>query len=404
MTAVPRPAGADHGPAGGPRPADVACAAALVGLPGMTPVRLARLLDGRSPSDAWAAVVDGSHPAAPGARWSIAAVGTDPAEVADRYRAAGVEVLLPADPRYPARLAADPGAPAVLLCRGDPRSAWPGPAVAIVGTRAATPYGEQVAAELGRDLAAAGVAVVSGLALGIDAAAHAGVLAAGGATARPVAVAGTGLDVPYPRANARLWEGVAGAGAVLAEAPLGAPPRRGAFPARNRIIAALSDVVVVVECHLGGGALHTVEAAARRGIPVVAVPGSVRSAASRGTNGLLVDGCAPVRDVHDVLVAVSLARTGRDAPAPAARSHTFVAATGRDRRTRAPEAAAGRGGCPVDGAAEAAVWSALAGEPRTSAALAEATGLSVVDLARACRTLLRAGAVVEGPGWWCRRG
>ncbi len=396
----------------GPSPADVAGAAALVGLPGMTPVRLARLLDSWRPAEAWAAVAAGRHPAGRDPRWAGVASGTEPAAVADRYREAGVEVLLPTDPRYPARLVGDPGAPAVLLCLGDATAAWPGPAVAIVGTRSATPYGEQVAAELGRDLASAGVAVVSGLALGIDAAAHAGALAAAGERGRPVAVAGTGLDVPYPRSNSRLWAGVAAAGAVLAEVPLGSPPRRGAFPARNRIIAALADVVVVVECHLGGGALHTAEAAARRGIPVVAVPGSVRSAASRGTNGLLVDGCAPVRDVGDVLVAVSLARAGREPPPPAARSGGFPSATGRVRSSRAPgapggarsaDADAGSGACPVDGAPAAAVWSALAGEPRTTAALAEATGLPVVELARACRRLLRAGAVVEGPGWWRRR-
>ncbi len=383
---------------------DVACAAALVGLPGMTPVRLARLLHGRRPAAAWAALLSGADPTASDPRWTVMAAATDPVEAAARYRTAGVEVIVECDDRYPDRLRGDPGAPAVLLCRGDIAVAGVGPSVAVVGTRSATPYGEQVAAELGRDLAAAGVSVVSGLALGIDAAAHAGALAAGPGASPPVGVAATGLDVPYPRANARLWDGVARAGAVLSEAPLGSPPRRGAFPARNRIIAALSDVVVVVECHLGGGALHTAEAAARRGIPVVAVPGSVRSPASRGTNGLLVDGCAPVRDVHDVLVAVSLARAGRDAPAPALRARTFVAATGRD-VAGALRAAGGSGDerCPVDDAAARAVWSALGPDPLTSAALAERTGLAIGDLARACRRLLGAGAVIEGPGWWRRR-
>ena len=398
---------ADGGPPvgdGRPGPADVACAAALVGLPGMTPVRLARLLDGRRPAAAWEVLLSGADPAAADARWTSVAAATDPVEVAARYRTAGVEVIIGDDDRYPERLRGDPGAPAVLLCRGDPGAAGVGPSVAVVGTRSATPYGEQVAAELGRDLAAAGVTVVSGLALGIDAAAHAGALAAGRGARPPVGVAGTGLDVPYPRTNARLWDGVARAGAVLSEAPLGSPPRRGAFPARNRIIAALSDVVVVVECHLGGGALHTAEAAARRGIPVVAVPGSVRSPASRGTNGLLVDGCAPVRDVHDVLVAVSLARAGRDAPAPALRARTFVAAAGRD-VARAGRAAgtSGAEACPVDDAAARTVWAALGADPLTSAALAERTGLAIGDLARACRQLLAAGAVVEGPGWWRRR-
>ena len=181
--------------------------------------------------------------------------------------------------------------------------------MAIVGTRSATPYGRQVASELGSDLAAAGVIVVSGLARGIDGAAHAGALRErGAASAPPVAVVGTGLDIVYPATNRELWEAVASRGAILSEAGLGTKPHPGVFPARNRIIAALSDVVVVVESHRGGGSLYTAEAAARRSIPVCAVPGSVKSRASQGTNELLVDGCAPVRDAEDVLVAISLAR------------------------------------------------------------------------------------------------
>ncbi len=249
--------------------------------------------------------------------------------MADEYERAGVAVHLCSSPGYPALLRSDPGAPAVLFSRGAPSVVDSRPRVAIVGTRSATAYGLQMASELGRDLALSGVLVVSGLALGIDGAAHAGALRAKREDpAPPVAVVGTGLDVVYPKSNAALWREVEEHGVVFSEAALGTSPRPRVFPARNRIIAGLSDVVVVVECQLGGGALHTAEAAARRSIPVCAVPGSVRSPASAGTNGLLVDGCTPVRDVDDILTAVALARCGRDAPMPAIQSSTFVAAKG----------------------------------------------------------------------------
>ena len=296
-------------------------AAALAGLPEMTPVRLAQVLGPLGPVEAWSALTRGTNPGDPTRRFADAARATDPAEVGERYRRSGVQILLPDCGLYPKALAGDPGAPAVLFAHGDPSVVEDRRRVAIVGTRSATPYGRRVAADLGRDLASAGVVVISGLAQGIDGAAHAGALgAADGEGAAPAAVVGTGLDVVYPTSNARLWEQVVARGVVFSESPLGTLPRPKVFPARNRIIAALSDVVVVVECHHRGGSLHTVEAAARRGIPVAAVPGSVRSRASDGTNGLLVDGCIPVRDATDVLVAISLARSGRQArPRPGAR-------------------------------------------------------------------------------------
>jgi len=256
---------------------DLACAAALLDLPGMTPVRLARVLDGFGPVLAWHAVRAGTHPGDRSRRFAASARRVVPADVLARYRDAGVALLLPDAVGYPAALAGDPGAPAVLTAVGDPTVVDGRPAVAVVGTRSATPYGVSVAAELGRGLAASGVVVVSGLALGIDAAAHAGALDAGTAAVPPVAVVGTGLDVVYPWGNRSLWQRVAATGAVLSEAPLGTPALPRVFPARNRIIAALADVVVVVECHGKGGSFHTVEAAARRSVPVCAVPGSVRS-------------------------------------------------------------------------------------------------------------------------------
>ena len=366
---------------------DLACAAALLDLPGMTPLRLARLLDGFGPVLAWHAVRAGTHPGDRPRRFARAARAVVPAEVGARYRAAGVTLLVPDAAGYPSALAGDPGAPGVLGALGDPTVADGRPAVAVVGTRSATPYGASVAAELGRGLAESGVVVVSGLALGIDAAAHAGAREAGSDGVPPVAVVGTGLDVVYPRGNASLWRQVAERGAVLSEAPLGTPARPRVFPARNRIIAALADVVVVVECHGRGGSFHTVEAAARRAVPVCAVPGSVRSPASRGTNGLLVDGCAPVRDLDDVLTALALARGGRRLEPP-------------DRRApghRSPEP-------HLDGLgrAERAVWESVDDTPTTVETVLLRTDLAVATVGVAVEALVARGLLVEGAGWWSR--
>ena len=175
--------------------------------------------------------------------------------------------------------------------------------VALVGTRAPTRYGIGVAAQFGADLAAAGVSVVSGLALGIDGAAHEGSCGAGAA---PIGVVAGGLDKPYPARHARLWQRVAERGAVVSESPAGVRTERWRFPVRNRLLAALSDVVIVVESRHHGGARHTVEAAAALGIPVGAVPGSIRSATSEGTNALLADGAFPACSTADILVALSL--------------------------------------------------------------------------------------------------
>ena len=213
-----------------------------------------------------------------------------------------VEILRPDDRWWPPQLRDDPSPPDALYVSGDP-SVLDRPRVAIIGTRRSSGAGRQTARELGNELADAGVCVVSGLAYGIDAAAHAGALQG---AASPVAVVGTGLDVLYPAQNAELWRAVAAKGAVLSEYPPGTPPERWRFPARNRIIAALADVVVVVESHAAGGSLHTVEAALERGRTVMAVPGSVRSPASAGTNALLAAGSPPARDTTDVLVALGL--------------------------------------------------------------------------------------------------
>ncbi len=381
-------------------------AAALAGLPEMTPVRLAQVLGTLAPVEAWSALTRGTNPGDPTRRFTAAARATDPFEVGERYRRSGVQILLPDCGLYPEALGGDPGAPAVLFAHGDPSVLEDRRQVAIVGTRSATPYGRRVAADLGRDLASAGVVVVSGLARGIDGAAHAGALgAADGEGAAPAAVVGTGLDVVYPTCNARLWEQVVARGVVFSESPLGTLPRPKVFPARNRIIAALSDVVVVVECHHGGGSLHTVEAAARRGIPVGAVPGSVRSRASDGTNGLLVDGCIPVRDAADVLVAISLARSGRQVPAPVPETATPVAARGRRARTGSafPPGPAIPGSAKAVSGAGRSVLDAVDDTPTTFETILLRTGLTIALAAEACEDLVDNGRLLAGAGWWSRR-
>ncbi|MGH9088059.1 MAG: DNA-processing protein DprA, partial [Acidimicrobiales bacterium] len=294
---------------------DGAYAAALASLAGVGPRALRTWLDDAGPATVWRRLCEGELDL----RFTSPARRTDVAGVWEAHRREGIDVLVRGRPPYPGALAADEEAPAVLFALGDPSVVDRFPRVAVVGTRTPTRYGLGVAAQLGGELSAAGTAVVSGLALGIDGAAHEGavaarVAAAADGAAPPVAVVAGGLDHAYPRRHALLWRRVAEAGAVLSEAPVGAADLGWRFPQRNRIIAALAHVVVVVECHATGGSLHTVRAATRRSVPVGAVPGSVRSPASNGTNDLLADGCFVVRDATDVLVALGLARAGATSP------------------------------------------------------------------------------------------
>jgi DNA processing protein len=184
--------------------------------------------------------------------------------------------------------------------------------VAIVGARAVTPLGQSFARVLAADLAAAGLTIVSGLARGIDTAAHGGALDAGG---RTVAVLGAGIDRPYPHQNAGLAEEIAATGALVSEFPPGTGPWKGNFPRRNRTIAGWSRLVVVVEAGERSGALITARVALEEGRDVMAVPGHPSVPAAAGTNALLRDGAAVVRGAADVL-----AELGLDPPAPAPRA------------------------------------------------------------------------------------
>lgn len=286
--------------------------AALAALPGAGPARLLSLIRSEPPSIAWARVGAGEAAVEPelARMWASAASAIDVAHLWASYVDAGVTVCVLGTDAYPAVLAVDHQPPAVLFAKGS-LAAIGRPRVAIVGTRRCTRYGRDVARSFGRDLAAAGVSVVSGLAAGIDGAAHEGAFAAGDGAGPPIAVVGCGHDIVYPRVNAGLWRRVATEGLLLSEAPLGARPEPWRFPARNRIIAALADLVVVVESHRAGGSMHTVEAANDRGLRVLAVPGPILSPSSQGTNRLLAEGCGPATDVDDVLVALQLDTIGR---------------------------------------------------------------------------------------------
>lgn len=208
-------------------------------------------------------------------------------------------------PEYPPLLAELHDPPACLYLRGGPAEILSRTAVAVVGARSCSRYGAQVARELARELAAAGVVVVSGLARGVDGEAHRGALAAGGLT---VAVLGCGIDRDYPRAHAQLAGRIAESGAVVSEYPPGIEPSPWRFPARNRIVAGLARATVVVEARERSGALITADFALELGRDVFAVPGEITSALSAGTNDLIRQGATPLLAADDVLEALGLER------------------------------------------------------------------------------------------------
>jgi len=264
-------------------------------------------------------------------------------------------------PDYPARLAGTPDPPRQLFVRGTLPPPRPELVVAIVGARAAQRTSMDRARRLAADLAGEGAVIVSGGAIGIDAAAHQGALDAGGTT---VAVLAGGLDDPYPARNRPLFDQIASRGGALVSAePAGTPPLRRLFVGRNAVIAALSDAVVVVEAEAGSGSLHTARAALRYGRLVAAAPGSPACEALLARGAALVESAA---DLH-------AARAGRP---------------------RAPGAQ-----LPAPGSREALALDALdGGAPRTGAAVAAMSGLAVRDATRALAGLELEGLALLVPG------
>ncbi len=374
-------------------------------LPGLGDLRLAALL--AQHGSASAALAAGTP-----ALGEAAAVARDSRPVLERLRRTrslvarlGLEVLVRGRPGYPAVLEHLHDPPALLFARGEP-AFLERPAVAIVGSRRSTAYGDDVARMLGRDLARAGVVVVSGLARGIDAAAHQGALPT------TIAVLGCGIDVTYPRTNARLQERIAAEGLLLSEFMPGEPALRHNFPRRNRIIAALARGVVVVEAAAGSGSLITVEHAVSIGRDVLAVPGPVGRSTSEATNALLRDGARLVLGVEDVLDEIGI-RPARGMDA-AGRDANPAVDGGRARARVGAEPAAGscapaRGAVSRGaGAPNGRLLGALSEEPAHVDALARGSGLETGAAlaallsraggrrAPAARAALRAGAAA---GW-----
>ncbi|MCE9637102.1 MAG: DNA-processing protein DprA [Planctomycetes bacterium] len=299
----------------------------------------------------------------------------------ERARAASAVVVVPGCPGWPLVLDELPDPPSALWGRGDLVAALaaapPGPGglapewidvlrtrgVGIVGSRKASSYGLAQAERLGHDLAAMGITVVSGLARGIDAAAHRGALRAGG---RTVGVLGGGLARFYPPENVSLArEMVAAGGAVVSEFPLDMPPLPHHFPRRNRLIAALSAAVVVVEAAERSGSLLTADHALDLGREVLAVPGRVDQPNSRGVHRLLREGAALCESAADVLTALGIELPGSGAP------DVSTPASGAGRTGAPPNAATPTGRTPT----EQALLDALADEERDADALIDATGL-----------------------------
>ena len=215
----------------------------------------------------------------------------------------GSEVLVYGLAPYPPRLRELPDPPSVLFVDGHGEWLDGGPVVGIVGTRAATAYGERITREIAAQLARAGALVVSGMARGIDGAAHRGALGAGG---RSGAVLGTGIDIAYPAAHRSLHAELRERGVVVTEQPPGERATGGSFPERNRIIAALSDVVIVIEAGRKSGALITAARALELGRVVAAVPGAIDSPQSAGSNELLRDGAQLIASAEDALALIGL--------------------------------------------------------------------------------------------------
>lgn len=311
----------------------------------------------------------------PEAADQLRAAKPPPGVTRDReWAAADGRHLLPLDdPRYPARLAAIADPPPVLYVQGDPELlAWP--ALAIVGTRHPTTAGCENAHEFARHLAASGLVIASGLAVGIDGAAHEGALAGGGLT---VAAAGTGLDRVYPARHADLARRIAAEGALVSELPIGTRPSRSAFPRRNRILAGLCIGTLVVEAAVRSGSLITARMATEQDREVFAIPGSIHNPVARGCHQLIRQGAKLVETADDVLE--ELAPLLGDLPAAAPPFETESA------------------GLPDD-PDYAHLLACLDWEPRGVDELAARSGLTVSDLASMLLRLELEGHIHAVPG------
>ena len=283
------------------------------------------------------------------------------------------KVVYAADRLYPARLRELAGMPRKLYVRGTlPKEER---AVAIVGARGASPYGKQQAYALAAFCARRGIAVVSGMAEGVDSAAARGALGAGG---RTYAVLGCGTDICYPSSSRDIYREIPKSGGLVSEFPAGTPPLKTHFPARNRIISALADAVVVVEARERSGSLITADFALEQGRTVMAFPGRVGDGLSEGTNRLIAQGAAIITKYEDVLFELGLPPCGEEA---------------------------GEKRLPGDPGPEDPLLGALSFDPMTADELAEKIGTGTAYVRAALIRLLLEGSAEEcGPGLYVRKG
>ncbi|HEY7438609.1 MAG TPA: DNA-processing protein DprA [Acidimicrobiia bacterium] len=359
---------------------DDVAAVALASLPEMGPVRLRKLLDACACSPACASAafalvssgrvgsVFATDPRAShlAGEWAKRAASIDLPGLRATLEQRGTRVMRDGSDGYPIEDGL-PDRPPLLLGEGAREIALDGPRVAVVGTRAATPHGLADAYDLGADLAGAGITVVSGLAIGVDAAAHEGALDADGSV---IGVIGTGLDCVYPRRHERLHARVRESGMLVTEYPLGTGPHQSHFPVRNRIIAMLADVVVVVEGTESGGTRFTADKALEYGRTLMAIPGSRRNPVAAGCNALIAQGAQPLLRNEDVIEALGMT--------PGARRHAQCA------EPESPD--------------QLAVLAALGGEPATVDEIAARTSLTPGKAAVAIGALVRSGAVRRASG------
>jgi DNA processing protein len=361
-----------------PRDDELAAYLALSQVPGIGAVRLRTLLAAfgsaggalLAPYGALAAL-PGFGPAAAGAVRSARRRSGE--EILESLARVGGAVIRPGEAAYPPLLAEIGEPPAVLYALGD-LTLLTRPAAALVGSRDHSPYGAEAARLLAAGVARAGAVVVSGMARGLDAVAHLAALDAGGTT---VGVLGNGLGVIYPAANRALYERVAAHGCLVTELPPGERPRVSTFPRRNRIIAGLAGVTVVIEAAVGSGALITADCALEEGRSVLAVPGPITSPTSTGCNKLIQQGAKPALTAGDVLEEIGLVAAAGAAPREAAQAPEWPADLSGPQRTL----------CESLGAAPAHVD-----------ALVRATGLDSGDVLAALTDLELRGLVVQRPG------
>lgn len=286
--------------------------AALASLPLQTPLRVRRLINLGVSSKVWEMLQAKERPldAIPDKVWRAwhSCAQEHHVRISEKCIEENLTVVSTRDLAYPDVLLSDEEAPSVLFMKGN-TEVLSHRRVGIIGTRSATQRGKYFARELGAALAAEGVCVVSGLARGIDVESHVGALSQEQGCG-PIAVVASGPDIVYPREHSRIWAQVARNGLLISESPPGTEPEPFRFPMRNRVIAGLSEILVVVESKSRGGSMITVNEAMKRDVLVMAVPGSPGVPSSEGTNDLLRDGCAPVMSVADVMLALGLHHRG----------------------------------------------------------------------------------------------